>query len=72
MSIKANHFNDIHAHGENGLLKVSEFYMFGGKTKSSIKVYNTCAKSCELLLDMGIKSMKIWPFDGLEISNYGV
>jgi L-alanine-DL-glutamate epimerase-like enolase superfamily enzyme len=102
----------------NGKIKNLPIYdLIGGKTKSSIKVYNTCAgpnyvsknadvrpdnfgtgkikntnskvfedlelfmnKPEELassLLDMGIKSMKIWPFDfadgasnGLEISNY--
>ena len=101
----------------NGKIKNLPIYdLIGGKTKSSIKVYNTCAgpnyvsknadvrpdnfgtgkikntnskvfedlelfmnKPEELassLLDMGIKSMKIWPFDfadgasnGLEISN---
>ena len=101
----------------NGKIKNTPLYdLLGGKTKSSIKVYNTCAgpsyvsqnadvrpdnfgtdksnnKKIQLyedlemfmnnpedlassLLDMGIKSMKIWPFDfakgavtGLEISN---
>ena len=102
----------------NGKVKNLPIYdLLGGKTKSNIKVYNTCAgpnyvsknadvrpdnfgtekikstnstlfedlelfmqKPEELassLLDMGINSMKIWPFDfaegalnGLEISNY--
>jgi len=101
----------------NGKIKNAPLYdLLGGKTKSSIRVYNTCAgpnyvsqnadvrpnnfgtdkinnKKIQLyedldmfmnkpedlassLLDMGIKSMKIWPFDfakgavtGLEISN---
>ncbi len=102
----------------HGKIKNMPLYdLLGGKTKSNIKVYNTCAgpnyvsqnadvrpdnfgtheiknnKSqlyedlvmfmdkpedlASSLLDMGIKSMKIWPFDfakgattGLEISNY--
>ncbi|MDC0227943.1 mandelate racemase/muconate lactonizing enzyme family protein [Alphaproteobacteria bacterium] len=101
-----------------GKIKNMPLYdLLGGKTKSNIKVYNTCAgpnyvsqnadvrpdnfgtdkikdtksklyEDLEMfmdkpedlassLLDMGIKSMKIWPFDfakgaktGLEISNY--
>ena len=102
----------------HGKIKNMPLYdLLGGKTKSNIKVYNTCAgpnyvsqnadvrpdnfgthkikdtksklyEDLEMfmdkpedlassLLDMGIKSMKIWPFDfakgaatGLEISNY--
>ena len=102
----------------NGKIKNMPLYdLLGGKTKSNLKVYNTCAgpdyvsqnadvrpdnfgthkikdtksklyEDLEMfmnkpedlassLLDMGIKSMKIWPFDfakgattGLEISNY--
>ena len=100
----------------NGKIKNIPLYdLLGGKTKSSIKVYNTCAgpkyvsKNADVrpdnfgtykdkkskayedlemfmekpedlassLLDMGINSMKIWPFDfaqgassGLDISNY--
>jgi len=102
----------------HGKIKNIPLYdLLGGKTKSNIKVYNTCAgpnyvsqnadvrpdnfgthkikdtksklyEDLEMfmdkpedlassLLDMGIKSMKIWPFDfakgaatGLEISNY--
>ena len=101
----------------NGKINNVPLYnLLGGKTKSNIRVYNTCAgphyvsqnadvrpenfgtnkiknKNIQLyedlemfmnkpedlassLLDMGIKSMKIWPFDfaegalrGLEISN---
>ena len=102
----------------HGKIKNMPLYdLLGGKTKSNINVYNTCAgpnyvsqnadvrpdnfgthkikdtksklyEDLEMfmdkpedlassLLDMGIKSMKIWPFDfakgaatGLEISNY--
>ena len=102
----------------HGKIKNMPLYdLLGGKTKSNIKVYNTCAgpnyvsqnadvrpdnfgthkikdtksklyEDLEMfmdkpedlassLLDMGIKSMKIWPFDfakgaasGLEISNH--
>ena len=102
----------------NGKIKNMPLYdLLGGKTKSNLKVYNTCAgphyvsqnadvrpdnfgthkikdtksklyEDLEMfmnrpedlassLLDMGIKSMKIWPFDfakgaitGLEISNH--
>lgn len=58
------------------------YQLLGGKVRDKIRTYNTCYdnefdfnkdadKLAKALLRMGIKAMKIWPFDAAAIENMG-
>ena len=57
------------------------YQLLGGASRESIRIYNTCydhidfrtepVRLAESLLDSGVRSMKIWPFDSIALSNGG-
>jgi galactonate dehydratase len=58
------------------------YQLLGGKTRDHIRTYNTCydddynfntdaGKLAQQLYSMGVRAMKIWPFDEIAIENQG-
>jgi L-alanine-DL-glutamate epimerase-like enolase superfamily enzyme len=58
------------------------YQLLGGKSREQIRIYNTCydhvydfnqeaGKLAQDLLAMGVRAMKIWPFDATALQNQG-